>query len=109
MKIKMFCYGASISCTLALTSIDQFLFLALSQAAVSQTLQLRTWILLQGRNCFLKFMSFFICRIISFKALFIDLNIYHPGEAHYKVNFGISLFLHSFFFSVNVLELLGFF
>ena len=81
MKTKMFCCGASISCALALTCTDQFLLLGLFQAAVSQTLQRRSWILLQGRNCFLKFMSFFICRLISIRALFfIDLNIYHLGS-----------------------------
>ena len=98
MKTKMFCCGASISCASALTCTDQFFFLGLFQAAVSQTHQRRTWILLQGRrNCFLKFMSFFISRLISFRALFIDLNIYHLGSPFINLNLAFLYVIFCFF------------
>ncbi|KAJ6355920.1 hypothetical protein OIU78_004114 [Salix suchowensis] len=98
MKTKMFCCGASISCASALTCTDQFLFLGLFQAAVSQTHQRRTWILLQGRRkCFLKIHVILHLPINFIYSTLHRFEYLSSREPLYKFKFGISI-CHLLFF-----------
>jgi hypothetical protein len=110
MKTRMFCYGASISCTLALLEMRVSINLHSWRFLWWLGVKLCNYVLsfpVQGKNFFLKYMLIGIC-IFFFKAPFsIYLNIYRLVEAQYKVHYlDISFFVLFFFFLTCVLELL---